>query len=160
MPTRTSASKPASRAFTLIELIAVIVVLAILAGVAVPRYFDYTDRAKTAALQGTLGNVRSSIQNFYANASINGTPAYPTLVQLTTVGTVLNDTFPGNPYNNLSTVTAATLSEWNARTTGGTAGWRYYVDNSTTPPTCGIYANTTNPTTALNGSTALNANQL
>jgi prepilin-type N-terminal cleavage/methylation domain-containing protein len=38
------------RAFTLVELIAVIVVLAILAAVAVPRYFDYRDRAQTAAL--------------------------------------------------------------------------------------------------------------
>jgi prepilin-type N-terminal cleavage/methylation domain-containing protein len=34
-----------SRAFTLVELIAVIVVLAILAAVAVPRYFDYRQRA-------------------------------------------------------------------------------------------------------------------
>jgi prepilin-type N-terminal cleavage/methylation domain-containing protein len=31
--------------FTLVELIAVIVVLAVLAGVAIPRYFDYSDRA-------------------------------------------------------------------------------------------------------------------
>lgn len=160
MRSRNLAAYPAAPAFTLIELIAVIVVLAILAGVAVPRYFDYTDRAKTAALQGTLGNIRSSIQNFYANASISGTPAYPTLVQLTTVGTVLTDAFPTNPYNNLSSVTTATAGDWSARTVAGTAGWRYYVDNSTTPPTCGIYANTTSPTTAVNGSTTLNGNQL
>ncbi|MCU0688407.1 MAG: type II secretion system GspH family protein, partial [Phycisphaerales bacterium] len=32
-------------AFTLVELVAVIVVLAILAAVAVPRYFDYQQRA-------------------------------------------------------------------------------------------------------------------
>lgn len=36
-----------SRAFTLVELIAVIVVLAVLAAVAVPRYFDYSERART-----------------------------------------------------------------------------------------------------------------
>ena len=38
----------ARSAFTLIELIAVIVVLAILSGVALPRYFDYADKAKEA----------------------------------------------------------------------------------------------------------------
>lgn len=148
-------------AFTLIELIAVIIVLAILAGVAVPRYFDYTDRARSSALLGTIGNIRSAVGNFYANASVTGTPAYPTLVQLTTAGSVLQDAFPNNPYNNLNTVTAATLTEWNARTVTGTAGWRYYVDNTTTPPAYGFYANTTTATTAPNGSGGVsNANQL
>jgi prepilin-type N-terminal cleavage/methylation domain-containing protein len=149
-------------AFTLIELIAVIIVLAILAGVAVPRYFDYTDRARTSALQGSLGNIRSAIQNFYANAAINGTPAYPTLNQLTAVGTVLQDQFPQNPYNNRATVSAATANDWTNRTVAGNAGWRYYVDNTTTPPVYGFYANSTAATTAPNpsGSGTLNANQL
>lgn len=136
------------RGFTLIELIAVMIVLAILAGVAVPRYFDYTDRARTAAMQGTLGNVRSAIANFYANASLSGTPAYPTLVQLTTAGTVLQDTFPVNPFMNVATVSAATAGDWSTRATAGTVGWRYYVDNAATPPVCGFYANSTTNTTA------------
>lgn len=148
-------------AFTLIELIAVIVVLAILAGVAVPRYFDYTDRAKAAAVQGTLGNVRSAVNNFYANASLSGTPAYPTSAQLTTQGTVLQDAFPINPFNNLSTVTAATAAEFTARTASGNFGWRYYVDNTTTPPAYGFYCNSTTATSVSNGSGGtLNANQL
>lgn len=37
------------RAFTLIELITIIVVLAILAGVAVPKYLDYSERSKVSA---------------------------------------------------------------------------------------------------------------
>jgi MSHA pilin protein MshA len=149
-------------AFTLIELIAVIIVLAILAGVAVPRYFDYTDRARTSALQGSLGNIRSAIQNFYANSAINGTPAYPTLNQLIATGTVLQDQFPQNPYNNLATVTSATAGDWANRTVAGNAGWRYYVDNSTTPPVYGFYANSTAATTVPNpaGNGQLNANQL
>jgi prepilin-type N-terminal cleavage/methylation domain-containing protein len=160
---RFSAARPA---FTLIELIAVIVVLAILAGVAVPRYFDYTDRARTSAVQGTLGNVRSAISNFYANASLSGTPAYPTLAQLTTAGTVIQDAFPMNPYNNLSNVAAASSAEFSSRTVGGTAGWRYFVNNSATPPVFGFYCNSDNTTTAVgntnnNGTTStLTANQL
>ena len=133
----------ARRAFTLIELIAVIVVLAILAGVAVPRYFDYTDRAKAAALQGTLGNVRSAIQNYYANTSLAGTPAYPTAVQLATQGTVIQDAFPNNPFNDLNTITAATVGEYTARTASGSFGWRFYVNNALTPPAFGFYCNST-----------------
>jgi prepilin-type N-terminal cleavage/methylation domain-containing protein len=41
-------------AFTLVELIAVIVVLAILAGVAIPRYFDYASRAREASSIATM----------------------------------------------------------------------------------------------------------
>jgi prepilin-type N-terminal cleavage/methylation domain-containing protein len=135
------------RGFTLIELVAVMVVLAILAGVAVPRYFDYTDRARTAALQGLLGNIRSAAANFYANASLSGTAAYPTLAQLTTVGTVMQDAFPQNPYNDLATVSAATANDWSSRTVTGNVGWRYYVDNTTTPPAYGVYANSSTSTT-------------
>src|SRR5258708_1646898 len=91
---------PVARAFTLIELIAVIVVLAILSGVAIPKYFDYTANAKISACKGVLGGTRSSIANFYANSAANGAAAYPSLVQLQAVGTVLQEPIPANPYNN------------------------------------------------------------
>ena len=38
-----------TRGFTLVELVAVIVVLAVLAGVAIPKYMDYSGRAYLAA---------------------------------------------------------------------------------------------------------------
>lgn len=112
------------KGFTLIELIAVVVVLAILAGVALPKYFDYAAQAKVSACKGALGGVRSGIANFYANAAINGTAAYPTLVQLQTVGTVMQEPLPENPYNNSNTVVAAV---WNAANppVSGSAGWNY-----------------------------------
>jgi general secretion pathway protein G len=153
----------AARAFTLIELIAVIVVLAILSGVAIPKYLDYSNRSRTASVQGSLGNVRSAIGNYFADQSINGTAAYPTLTQLTTVGTVMQDAFPRNPYNNMTTVKAATAAEATARTTDGTTGWCYYVDNTLTPPAYTFYANSTTVTTATGGATGAtiqNANQL
>ena len=58
------------RAFTLIELIAVIAVLAILAAVAIPKYFDYTAKAKESACKAVLGSVRAGIANFYANSIV------------------------------------------------------------------------------------------
>ncbi|GAB4548467.1 MAG: hypothetical protein Tsb0013_09070 [Phycisphaerales bacterium] len=135
------------RAFTLIELIAVIVVLAILSGVAIPKYLDYSARARSSALQGALGGVRSGIANFYANSAIEGTTAYPTLAELTQVGTVMQEGIPTNPYNGLNTVIAASQAEATNRTVSGTAaGWRYFVDNASNPPVAVFYANTDDQT--------------
>jgi prepilin-type N-terminal cleavage/methylation domain-containing protein len=114
---------PASRAFTLIELLVVIAVLGILSIVAIPRYIDYTARAREATVRGVLGNVRSAIGNFYANSSLDGASAFPTLVQLQTAGTVMMETIPANPYNSSATISTAT---WAATPpTSGSAGWNY-----------------------------------
>ncbi|MBY0307314.1 MAG: type II secretion system GspH family protein [Phycisphaerales bacterium] len=150
------------RAFTLVELIAVIVVLAILAGVAIPKYFDYTDRARTSSVLGTVGNIRSALASYMANQSVIGTPAYPTLVQLTTAGTVLQDALPRNPYNNANSVRAASsAAEATSRTVSGTEGWVYYFDNSANPPTATFWCNSSTTTTQSNGSGGfLTANNL
>ena len=114
---------PVARAFTLIELIVVIVVLAILAGVAIPKYIDYTSNAKASATRGVLGGVRSAIANFYANSALTGTPAWPTLVQMQTVGTVMQEVLPNNPYLNDNSIAAAV---WAATPpTAGTNGWNF-----------------------------------
>jgi prepilin-type N-terminal cleavage/methylation domain-containing protein len=116
-------TKSRSHAFTLIELIAVIAVLAVLSVVAVPKYLDYSARAKESACRGVLGNVRTAIANFYANAAISGTAAYPTLVQMQANGTVLQDVVPANPYNNSATIAAAVWAT--TPPTSGSAGWNY-----------------------------------
>jgi len=45
--------------FTLIELVAVLVILALLGAMAVPRFTDVTDDALTAAKNGSIAGVRS-----------------------------------------------------------------------------------------------------
>jgi len=130
-----------ARAFTLVELIAVIVVLAILAGVAIPKYFDYAAKAKQSATKATLGAVRAAVANYYANTIVNtGTPGYPSLVQLETVGTVLNEAIPENPYNNSNDVGAATWAT--TPPISRVFGWNYDVANGH------FWANTT--TTGVN----------
>jgi prepilin-type N-terminal cleavage/methylation domain-containing protein len=53
-----------TRAFTLVELIAVIVVLAILGGIAVPRYFDYQRHARVSATAATLRTVQMAVRSY------------------------------------------------------------------------------------------------
>jgi len=154
----------ARRAFTLIELVAVMVVLAILAGVAIPKYFDYADRAKTASTEGTLGGVRTGVASFLSDSAISGTAAYPTAVELGTLGTVMQQAIPENPYNGLNTVAAITvLASATNRVVANptTIGWNYYVDNAATPPVAYFWANSSDDTTKLDsGGTAITANDL
>lgn len=111
------------RAFTLIELVAVIVVLAILAGVALPKYFDYAAQARESACKGILGGVRAGVASFYANEAINGSARYPTLLELQALGTVMQEPVPENPYNGDATLAAATYAS--PPPVSGTNGWNY-----------------------------------
>jgi prepilin-type N-terminal cleavage/methylation domain-containing protein len=119
---------PVARAFTLIELIAVIIVLAILSGIAIPKYIDYAAKAKESSCKGTLGATRSAIANFYANSALTSTATWPTLTQIQTFGTtgVLQENIPANPFVSGATATTISAATWNATPpVSGTNGWNY-----------------------------------
>jgi len=55
--------RTSARAFTLVELIAVIVVLAILSAVAIPRFIDHSEDARVSAAKAARASLASAIVN-------------------------------------------------------------------------------------------------
>jgi len=57
----------ALRAFTLVELIIVLAILALLLTIAVPRYFTHIERTKEATLKQDLAVMRDAIDKFHGD---------------------------------------------------------------------------------------------
>src|ERR1700710_1806223 len=53
--------------FTLVELLVVLAIVALLLGVAAPRYFGSLERSKETVLRDNLFQVRESLDHYYAD---------------------------------------------------------------------------------------------
>jgi general secretion pathway protein G len=67
---------PSESAFTLVELLIVVVILGILAAVAIPQFSDSTEEARATNLQSNLAVMRNSIE-FYRTNHRGKYPGYP-----------------------------------------------------------------------------------
>lgn len=141
--------QPLRRAFTFIEVAVVIIVIGILAAIVVPKFGHVTDEARTSASQATLASVRSSIAAFRTARLLAGSSPYPTHAELTTLGAVLEQEIPANPFSGVSGVQLVTANAASIRQVSNTTqyGWNYYVDNAATPPVAVFYSNSETLTT-------------
>lgn len=82
------------KGFTMIELVMVIVILAVLAAVAIPRYIDLQDQANESAEAGITGGVRAGIATSYIEQCASGSCAWPTTLDGVAVSTTCDATNP------------------------------------------------------------------
>ncbi len=120
-------SKKANGGFTLIELVIIIVILGILAAVAIPRYSDISGEAREASARAALGGLRSGIAIWYATQAVQtGTATWPTLVQLSTIGSVMEHSIPANPYQaEANAPDSIVTGVVKGTTVGARGGWAY-----------------------------------
>jgi len=110
-------------AFSLVELVVVVLIIGILAAVAAPRMFDTAGSARDAATRASLGIVRDSIELF---RSQNG--GYPPAATLSTaLKPYMKGTFPSvqttTATNQNNTVVASAADP--VAVVAGAAGWAY-----------------------------------
>ncbi len=112
--------RKSNQGFTLIELIVVIVILGIIAGVATPMFVSMANEAREASAHPSVGAIRSAISIQYGKSALTtaGSPVFPAAVD----GTLFADgVIPDNPINSLDTVAA-----WDgAAVADDTTGWQY-----------------------------------
>src|SRR5262245_9622768 len=137
-------------AFTLIEVLIVVVIMAILAATIIPQFTDSTKDAKSSTVKFNLHTLRSQIQLY--RTQHNGTSPAGTLAELMAstdasgaTGSGANYPYgpylrevPTNPYSNAKTVKVITNDPAQAGDVTGTGGWLYnttsggiWIDNST-----------------------------
>ncbi len=94
------------KGFTLIELLIVIMVIAILIGIALPRFRGMQDEASTTKAAAELRTLQTAVESYYIHQNPHAYPVVAgyqaTLIAVTPqiIGATLNDPFdPGNAYS-------------------------------------------------------------
>ena len=145
------------KGFTLVEILIVVIILAILAGVVIPQFSSSSDEAKLSVLQSDLATMRGAAELYYhqhnstypggvtSNYSGHATNAEWFVDQLTLYtdidgeavavkdathkyGPYIKKGIPINPFDDSNTVTVDdTEDDLTAATDDGAGGWKFYT---------------------------------
>lgn len=142
--------------FTLIEIVMVIVIIGILAGVTIPTYQDMGSQAKAQACRQSLMSMRTAIEVWRMNSiAKTGNLAWPSRDTLASVGKVLSHQIPPNPYQTKTNAPDSIVTGVTKGVVVGTrGGWAYK------PSTGEVWPNTSSSVTAsgCSGSSAVGEN--
>jgi general secretion pathway protein G len=138
-------------AFTLIEVLIVVIIMAVLAATIIPQFSSSTNDAKNSSAVFNLHTLRSQVEMYKVHhlgkvpvlATFSDQMTKPTDVNGATTGTNLiygpyfQGQVPANPFNGSNTLVAvATAGQVPTGPVGTTAGWQYDAT------TGGFYPNT------------------
>ena len=127
-------------AFTLIEVLIVVIIMAVLAATIIPQFSSSTNDAKSSSLVFNLHTIRSQVEMYKVHhlgavptlANFVDQMTKPTDVNGATTGTNLiygpyfQGQVPTNPFNGSNTLVAvATAGQVPTGPVGTTAGWQY-----------------------------------
>jgi len=130
---------PRRNAFTLIEVLIVVIIMAVLAATIIPQFASSTTDAQDSSLNFNLHSMRSQIEMY----KIQHLGKYPTLAKFadqltkatnisggttgdTPYGPYITGEIPNNPFNGSSALVAvATAGATPTAVVAGGAGWQY-----------------------------------
>ena len=133
------------KGFTIIELLIVIAVIAILVGIALPRFKGMQDEGRIAQAKGELRTIQSAVESYYIHQN-NTYPSALTLLTGTSITpNLLGAALPTDPFNGTNNYTYAAN------------GTNYYVIYSVGPGGNGTAAvdNTTGKVNESNGASCI-----